>query len=190
MSRHYSSAWCCGGCRPAATLGDLSSSIHQPQAHGPAAPYPPAISITSIFFEHNSCYSAALRFSLHLLQSVNVNYISLCEPAPSITCRSRQTQVNWSTALICSCFPSHNPLTHDKTWWTGREELETRHVAAMKGPEMERCEIHRLVRYTSSLSQGQTRQYACMQTHTFTHMHMAINPLHTGRDIRRREKLN
>lgn len=54
-------------------------------------------------------------------------------------------------------------------------------MAARKGPEMERYEIHRLAWHTSSLSQGQTWQYACAKTHTFTHMHTAINPLHTCR---------
>lgn len=52
-------------------------------------------------------------------------------------------------------------------------------MAARKGPEMERCEIHRLARHTSSPSQGQAWQYACAQTHTFytrahAHSHQSL----------------
>lgn len=84
------------GSRPAAAHRDLCRSIHQPQVLGSGAAHPPAISITSISLEHNSLLllSSALSFSFHLLQSVKVNYISLCEVAPSITRWDRQAQVS------------------------------------------------------------------------------------------------
>lgn len=61
------------------------------------------ISITSIFPDHNSHYLSFLIRSLffssiHLLQSVSINYISLYAAAPSITRPDRQAQVNWSAA--------------------------------------------------------------------------------------------
>lgn len=59
-------------------------------------------------------------------------------------------------------------------------------MAAGKGPVMEHCEIHCLAQHTSPFSQGQG-----VHKHKFADTSMcAINPLHTGRDIGQREKLN
>lgn len=72
------------------------------------------------------------------------------------------------------------------------DERGTRHVAARKGPEMERREIQRLARHTSSLlrdRRGNMRAGKHTHLHTCTCARPSI-PLHTGRDIRRGEKLN
>lgn len=81
------------------------------------------ICITSIFLDHISCRSTSplpSLFSFHLLLSFNVNYISLCEATPSISCLDCQAQVNWLTTLIQSSPPPTILWLMTGVWWTGR----------------------------------------------------------------------
>ena len=174
----------------AITRRDLCSSIHQPRARGSAAAYPPTISITSIFLEHNSCCSSSPLPSffspVHLLRLVNVNYISLCEAAPSITRRDRRAQVNWSTALVYALiFPSHNPLAPDRGfWWTGGEEREIRARGCQEGRSGDGALRNTAFSLAYIIAFSGTGHGNMRGTRP------SIACIHAGRDFRRGEKLH